>query len=132
MCVYVCVWCLTQRHRRGIQVLRTPSLADLTPPTAYAIQRYIARPLLLPLNRRKFDLRIYVLALGWEPHPHVLLYREGLVRFAAVEYVCTGETLKDLSVHLWYVHHFAHPQRAPTRTHTADSARLIHTTLATQ
>jgi tubulin--tyrosine ligase len=49
----------------------------------WVLQRYIARPLLLPGDRRKFHLRAYVLAVG---RIRVYLYREILALFAGVEY----------------------------------------------
>ena len=54
----------------------------------YVVQRYIDSPLLL--GGKKFDLRIYVLVMSYNPLT-VYLYREGFARFT-----CNRYTLEDI------------------------------------
>lgn len=59
---------------------------------------YVARPLLL--NGLKFDVRIYVLILSLDPL-EILLYDEGLARFATVAYQAPSTTnLHETFMHL--------------------------------
>ena len=66
----------------GIFLVRDPSQRLVTN-RPHVVQEYIDRPLLI--NGLKFDLRIYVLILNLDPL-QILLYDEGLVRFATVDY----------------------------------------------
>ncbi len=84
----------------------TPSRAKADAFTMVA-QHYIAHPLLI--GRRKVDLRVYVALSNWQPEsfregghsfPHLLLYHEGLVRFAAEEYSAELGDLHRSAMHL--------------------------------
>ncbi|KAI8049090.1 tubulin-tyrosine ligase family-domain-containing protein [Syncephalis plumigaleata] len=61
----------------------------------WVIQRYIARPLLLPNDPRKFHIRAYVLSVG---RLQVYLYRDMLALFAGVDYDVAD--IKSLDKHL--------------------------------
>ena len=60
------------------------------------ISRYIGNPLLI--NGHKFDLRLYVVVTSYEPL-RVYIFKEGLVRFASVEYNTRADN-QNLFVHL--------------------------------
>ena len=51
----------------------------------FVCQAYIDRPMLI--DKRKFDLRVYVLLMGVTPDLRILVHEEGLVRICATEYV---------------------------------------------
>jgi len=62
------------------------------------IQVYVNNPLLI--ENLKFDLRIYVLILGYDPL-RVFIYDEGLARFATQRYQPVGKkNIKDVYMHL--------------------------------
>lgn len=61
------------------------------------IQRYIPNPLLI--GGRKFDMRIYVVVLSYDPLK-VFINDEGLVRFATELYSDAVETLQSRMMHL--------------------------------
>jgi hypothetical protein len=63
-----------------------------------SLPEYIDRPLLI--NGLKFDMRIYVLILNLDPL-EILLYDEGLVRFATVDYQAPShKNLHEAFMHL--------------------------------
>lgn len=61
------------------------------------IQRYIPNPLLI--GGRKFDMRIYVVVLSYDPLK-VYVNDEGLVRFATEQYSEAVDTLQSRMMHL--------------------------------
>ena len=61
------------------------------------VQQYIDNPLLI--NKRKFDLRVYVLITSMNPL-RIYMYKEGLARFATVDYSYNFDTLKNRFIHL--------------------------------
>lgn len=63
----------------------------------YVVSRYIENPHLI--NGFKYDLRLYVLATGYNPL-RLYRYEEGLVRFATELYCTDPESLTDKCVHL--------------------------------
>ena len=65
----------------------------------FVCQAYIDRPLLI--EKRKFDLRVYVLLLSVTPELRVLVHREGLVRLCASEYVAPKPSnVRKSTIHL--------------------------------
>ena len=68
-----------------------------TPKENYVISRYIADPLLI--GGKKFDLRIYVLVLGYRPLK-VYTYRKGFARFCAINYTNAHDEIDNELVHL--------------------------------
>jgi tubulin polyglutamylase TTLL6/13 len=71
---------------------------DLKSGDQYVAQRYIHKPYLI--DNLKFDLRIYVLIYGVDPL-RVMIYDQGLVRFATEEYTGPyGSNLDNLCMHL--------------------------------
>lgn len=81
----------------GIYLIQDPSRCNMNN-RPYIVQEYIDRPFLI--DSLKFDIRIYVLILGLDPL-EILLYDEGLVRFATVEYEApTTKNLHETFMHL--------------------------------
>ncbi|KAK6185144.1 hypothetical protein SNE40_007440 [Patella caerulea] len=64
-------------------------------PELYVVQRYIADPYLV--GGRKFDLRVYVLVLSYNPIK-AWLYREGFARFSNTRF--SLDSIDDTYVHL--------------------------------
>ena len=80
---------------KGIKLLTKKS--QVQEKSGVIISKYVGKPFLI--NKRKFDLRIYVLVTSFDPLK-VYLYHEGLVRFASEEYAVNSKTLKKNYVHL--------------------------------
>ena len=68
-----------------------------SPRANYVISRYIADPLLI--GGKKFDLRLYVLVLGYRPLK-VYTYKKGFARFCAVNYTNEAGEIDNELVHL--------------------------------
>lgn len=64
---------------------------------SYIASKYIDNPFLL--NKKKFDLRIYVLITSIDPL-RIYIYKEGLVRFASEDYDGTSINIKNKFKHL--------------------------------
>jgi len=84
---------------RGIKVLGStlPEEHKELPKKRGIVQRYIDKPLLI--DGYKFDLRIYVLVLSYEPLK-VFINDEGLVRLATEKYSSSLDTLNSRTMHL--------------------------------
>jgi hypothetical protein len=85
---------------RGIRLVRDAGHLAATQPKGESavVQEYIDRPLLI--DGFKFDLRIYVLVLSFDPL-RVFLYDDGLVRFSTTKYEAPStHNLDDLFMHL--------------------------------
>jgi len=67
---------------RGIRLFKTLDTIDLTEPQV--IQQYLANPYLI--GGLKFDLRMYVIVLSVVPYLRLLVYRDGMARFATEPY----------------------------------------------
>lgn len=64
---------------------------------SYIAQRYIIDPLLI--GGKKFDLRIYVLVLSYQPLTFYL-YRTGFARFTSFRYSSNVEDITNNYIHL--------------------------------
>eukprot|EP00494_Astrolonche_serrata_P020680 UN20908 len=67
------------------------------PAENYIVQQYIERPLLI--GNKKFDLRLYVLVVNYNPLI-VYLHRGGFARFTSAKYTLDPDQLENSYVHL--------------------------------
>ena len=79
------------------------------------MSEYIDRPLLI--NGLKFDIRIYVLILKLDPL-EILLYEEGLARFATVDYQAPSK--KNLHEAFMHLTNYSLNKRSANYKHTLD------------
>ena len=84
---------------RGLGIKVISSWAQVPKKKPVIVSRYISNPLLI--QKRKFDLRLYVLVTSFDPL-RIYLYEEGVVRFAAEPYRAsvTSKKLKNKFIHL--------------------------------
>lgn len=102
-----------QSSPRRSRSVSSPTRSLLVNPLS---SEYIDRPLLI--NGLKFDLRIYVLILNLYPL-EILLYDEGLVRFATIGYKAPStENLHQAYMHLT---NYSLNKRSANYKHTMDS-----------
>lgn len=90
----------SQSCGRGIKVLSSSISEDDAKELARKrgiVQRYVPDPLLI--NGYKFDLRIYVVVISYEPLK-VYINHEGLVRLATEKYSASADTLDVRTMHL--------------------------------
>ena len=78
---------------RGIRILT--NFNDI--PEKTIITHYISNPHLI--NRKKYDLRLYVLITGYTPLK-IYLFEDGLTRFCSEEYNLDESKLNDKYIHL--------------------------------
>jgi hypothetical protein len=78
---------------RGIRILT--NFNDI--PEKTIITHYISNPHLI--NRKKYDLRLYVLITGYTPLK-IYLFDNGLARFCSEEYDLNPEKMNDRYIHL--------------------------------
>lgn len=78
---------------RGIKMMTSISSVG----SKCLVSHYIDNPLII--NKKKFDLRLYVVITGFAPLK-VYLYEEGLVRFASQEYNTDASNLSNKFQHL--------------------------------
>ncbi|CAF2088622.1 unnamed protein product [Rotaria magnacalcarata] len=98
----------------GIYLIQDPTHCNV-PNRPHIVQEYIDRPLLM--NGLKFDIRIYVLILKLDPL-EVLLYDEGLVRFATVSYQPPSN--KNLHEAFMHLTNYSLNKRSATYKHALD------------
>ncbi|CAF3667109.1 unnamed protein product [Rotaria sp. Silwood1] len=98
----------------GIYLIRDATRWNATN-RPHVVQEYIDRPLLI--NGLKFDIRIYVLILSLDPLG-VLLYDEGLARFATVDYQAPSTT----NLHQTFMHltNYSLNKRSNSYKHATD------------
>lgn len=77
---------------QGKGIFITRRLDDINPQEHMVVQRYMRSPYLI--DGYKFDLRIYVLVVSWDPLK-IFVYQEGMVRFATEEWDITSWTNYD-------------------------------------
>jgi tubulin polyglutamylase TTLL11 len=80
-----------------------------------SLSEYIDRPLLI--NGLKFDIRIYVLILKLDPL-EILLYDEGLARFATVDY--QAPSVKNLHETFMHLTNYSLNKRSASYKHALD------------
>jgi tubulin polyglutamylase TTLL4 len=80
---------------RGIYL--TTKLSDIPHDKSCVVSRYISNPYLI--NRRKFDLRIYVCVTSFVPL-RIYLLDDGLARFATKDFNLNKKDLKKRYIHL--------------------------------
>ncbi|ESO12921.1 hypothetical protein HELRODRAFT_63814, partial [Helobdella robusta] len=93
-----CLWIVkpTSLSRgRGIFLTNSPEKALVD--DNVVVCRYIDNPLLI--NGYKFDLRLYVLVTSFDPLI-IYLYKEGLTRFATVQFNKSSKFMGDSCMHL--------------------------------
>jgi tubulin polyglutamylase TTLL11 len=89
----------------GILLLQEPSSVQSTSlmwskRRSYILQEYVSNPHIIPGYNFKWDMRIYVTLVSMNPL-HLVLHKEGLVRFCTGEYnMPTSENLHDTMAHL--------------------------------
>lgn len=92
--------CKPDASCEGKGVFITSNIASINPDDQVVVQEYVARPLLI--NRRKFDMRVYVLLTSCTPL-NVFVYSDGLARFCSEDYCIpdkNGSTLVDQEAQL--------------------------------
>jgi len=90
----------SQSCGRGIKVLSSDLSAEDQKDLAHKrgiVQRYVPNPLLI--NGYKFDLRVYVVVLSYEPLK-IYVNTEGLVRLSTTKYSSDPSTLACRTMHL--------------------------------
>ncbi|CAF3854661.1 unnamed protein product [Rotaria sp. Silwood1] len=101
----------------GIFLIQDPTRCT-TVNRPYIVQEYVDRPLLM--NGLKFDMRIYVLILKLNPL-EVLLYQEGLARFATVEYQAPSK--KNLHESFMHLTNYSLNKRSANYKHASDETQ---------
>ncbi|CAF1219640.1 unnamed protein product [Adineta ricciae] len=98
----------------GIYLIQDPTRCSAMN-REHIVQEYIDRPLLI--NGLKFDVRIYVLIRQLDPL-EILLYDEGLARFATVEY--QAPSIKNLHEAFMHLTNYSLNKRSATYKHAVD------------
>ena len=84
---------LASTHGKGVRILTDTT----TVPTKGILEKYIYNPHLI--NKRKYDMRIYVLVTGFRPLK-IYIYDNGIVRFCSEKYTMDAEKLNNNYIHI--------------------------------
>ena len=84
---------LASTHGKGVRILTDPTAV----PTKGILEKYIYNPHLI--NRRKYDMRIYVLVTGFRPLK-IYIYDNGIIRFCSEKYTTDAEKLNNNYIHV--------------------------------
>jgi hypothetical protein len=84
---------LASTHGKGVRILTDST----TVPTKGILEKYIYNPHLI--NRRKYDMRIYVLVTGFRPLK-IYIYDNGIIRFCSEKYTTDAEKLNNNYIHI--------------------------------
>ena len=82
---------------KGVHIFKSLEEEKNENHTSFIISKYLAFPHLI--NKKKYDMRIYVLVTGFQPL-RIYLYKEGLVRIAAEKYKMSINNLDNKYSHL--------------------------------
>ena len=82
---------------RGRGIFLISDLNDVSYSEDMVVQRYIANPLLI--DGFKFDLRLYVCVLSFQPL-EAYIHKQGFARYSSAEYSCDKESLENNFIHL--------------------------------
>ena len=84
---------LASTHGKGVRILTDTT----TVPTKGILEKYIYNPHLI--NRRKYDIRIYVLVTGFRPLK-IYIYENGIISFCANRYTTDADKLNNNYIHI--------------------------------
>ena len=84
---------LASTHGKGVRILTDTT----TVPTKGILEKYIYNPHLI--NRRKYDIRIYVLVTGFRPLK-IYIYDNGIISFCANRYTTDADKLNNNYIHI--------------------------------
>ena len=84
---------LASTHGKGVRILTDST----TVPTKGILENYIYNPHLI--NRRKYDMRIYVLVTGFRPLK-IYIYDNGIIRFCSEKYTTDAEKFNNNYIHI--------------------------------
>ena len=84
---------LASTHGKGVRILTDST----TVPIKGILENYIYNPHLI--NRRKYDMRIYVLVTGFRPLK-IYIYENGIIRFCSEKYTTDAEKFNNNYIHI--------------------------------
>ena len=84
---------IASSHGKGVRILTDST----TVPTKGILEKYIYNPHLI--NRRKYDMRLYVLVTGFRPLK-IYIYDNGIIRFCSEKYTTDAEKFNNNYVHI--------------------------------
>ena len=84
---------LASTHGKGVRILTDST----TVPKKGILENYIYNPHLI--NRRKYDMRIYVLVTGFRPL-NIYIYDNGIIRFCSEKYTTDAEKFNNNYIHI--------------------------------
>ena len=84
---------LASTHGKGVRILTDST----TVPIKGILENYIYNPHLI--NRRKYDMRIYILVTGFRPLK-IYIYENGIIRFCSEKYTTDAEKFNNNYIHI--------------------------------